>query len=168
MPIYSHGPYGLPEGYLGNNINLVVSQSSGAFTSSSSSVTAVTNLSCNIQTSGDYPVEIRMMPDGNSSNDAQLGLHNLASLQSISGSVRLLRDGNNIGTFDLQYSINGGTGSPNSQVMYVTPNVYFLDFPPKGNHTYSISVISGNNTNLEVLVKYMVLVVYENRSMIYK
>ena len=157
---------GIPQGMLGSPINCVVSASSGSFTTASSSAVDVTNLSCQIASSGDYPLHIRLIPDGSTSSSQILCGSSGGTGTAPECHVYILRNGTVICDF---YQLYEPVGTGNPSVCVPVSSVSTLDFPTKGMQTYKVQVkCNAGGGTPEVRMYNAKLVVYEDRSLIYK
>jgi hypothetical protein len=130
---------------------VAISASSGAYASAATSVTAVTNLSVTITTSG-RPVFVGLVADGDTSqsNAARLGT---SGSGTFSGYAIIKRDSTII-----SYNVlpSNSTTSP-----LLPPSMLnAVDAVAAGTYTYTVSTIS-QNAALSVLVEYCKLVAYE-------
>jgi hypothetical protein len=121
-----------------------ISSSSGSFSTTSASFTAVTNLSVTITTSG-RPVMLMLQPDGNTSNLAILD-----TFGSGGPNYSFFRGSTQLG---LQSAAAASAGVGN----LVQP--FLLDTPTAGTYTYTFK-IQGNGSNSSSC-SYYVLVAYE-------
>lgn len=103
--------------------NFLQSNSSGAFSNSSGVLTAVTNLSVGITTSGKV-VTIQLQPDGSGS------LSNI-NVSGTNGTVYLYRDSTEIANWDLS-----------AAVKYPVSSFSFVEAPAAGTYTYTARVVS--------------------------
>lgn len=121
---------------------VAISASSDSFSTTSSSLVGVTNLSAQIQTSG-RPVRIILTPDNTQRGSS-------IAFQAVNGQVQLSRiGGSNTSVFN---GLQAGVYTPSS--------FSYIDFPSAGTYTYAVSVLSGTSGNF-VHVTNCVLIVYE-------
>lgn len=120
-----------------------VSSSSGNFTTTSASLTAVTNLTCTITTSG-RPVMVMLTPDG-TLDGSEIDTNNSLCI------CEFRRDSTTIGSFELQ----GTTG----QVWVGPPSVSVVDVVAAGTYTYVLRASASPGST--VGVRYCRLVVFE-------
>ena len=130
--------------------NREMSNSSGSFTTTSTSFVDVTNLSQSITTGG-YPVEVYLIGDSVSSSNAS-GANTLST-------ITLLRDGVAI-TFAPENVIAAeSTGSSTSSISIPPGAIRFLDYgPPAGTYTYKIQAKSATGcltavTNVRMYIR---------------
>lgn len=124
---------------------VAVSASSGNFSSTSASATAVTNLSVTLSTTG-RPVKVMLIPDG----------VNVVSYVACEASMT----GNKNLDFLRGSTTLGGCGTPSGSTAPISPAAYqVLDFVAAGTYTYSVKVTSDGTRNY--FVNYCILVAYE-------
>jgi hypothetical protein len=135
-------------------INKVLSSSSSSYTSTSTTLVAVTGLSASITTSG-RPVAVTLVPDNTTAAFLQTTSDGPTALFSIqinrdSGSIYLAQ-------FQNQAASTGGI-----IVAQMLPGaVFVLDTPSAGAHTYQVFVATGLSTGSAVSVNNCKLQLYE-------
>lgn len=133
-----------------------VSPSTGNFSTISGSVVAVTNAILTITTTG-RPVFVTLIPDGNTSNPANIQVEAVTSVGNVGLQMGffLFRDGSQI-----NYSQMGvGTYNSGSNVIFseLPPSAFsYVDFPTAGAHTYQLKVQSSAG-----IVQYCALAAFE-------
>lgn len=124
---------------------LDISSSSGTFSTSSASFTAVTNLSVSVTTNG-RPAVILIQPDG-TTNAALIDMFGGGA----TGEIRITRGGSNIGTWPIP-NVNDGSGTD------TTASYTIVDDVSAGTYTYAVEVKASGGSALIQRVK---LVAYE-------
>lgn len=127
-----------------------ISSSSGSFATSSATLSAVTNLSVGITTSG-RPVMLMIQDDG-STNESFIGLVSGANT-SVSADYALFR-----GTTQLTLMIIENNNA--SQTFVPPSSLIFLDTPSAGSYTYTLKAACSNGSS-NAFVRNSVLVAYE-------
>lgn len=122
--------------------NYLQSNSCGAYTNSSGVLTAVTNLSVGITTSGKV-VRIQLQPDG-SGNSSSISI-----TSGQTGNMYVYRDGAEIANFELSPISPDGMRIPVSSIS-------FTEAPAAGTYTYDIRVVTSS-----ISISYCRLVVSE-------
>ncbi len=137
----------------GASFNTVLSASSGGVSTSSTGYSDISNLSCTITTSGNSPVLIVAVPDGNSVGSGNESSWSLAlSSGSATGYVNCDMGGSSVGQSQFQYIATATT------VQFPPSVVSFYDFRVAGTYTYKLQfkVASGTQTfssnNIKLLV----------------
>lgn len=124
--------------------NYQISTSSGSFTTTSTSFTAVTNLSVTITTTG-RPVIIQLIPDGNTSTGSYVRYDFGSGTNP--GAMQFLRDASAINQFEV--------GMQTASVLtYLSPSSYmFFEVPGAGTYTYTVQVrvTSGGSGTFDVV-----------------
>ena len=119
---------------------------------SSGAVQPIANLAVSIRTTG-RPVTAWLMPaDGTS--DSNIGLWANTSAVSY---VYLVRDGQT----QLSYVLMHTPSATDLRMIYPTSAVSFLDLPPPGTHSYSISAMARSGSNNSIQFQNVKLVVFE-------
>jgi hypothetical protein len=122
-----------------------ISTSSGTFSTASSSLVSVTNLSVTLTTTG-RPVMVFLQPDG-SANRTLLGAAGTSTLN-----LTILRDGSAISNFQ---AMNGGAATSS-----FAPGAFLtLDLPSATSHTYTVQI--ANSASTTAYAQYLVLVAFE-------
>ncbi len=133
-------------------LNYQISSSSGTFSTSATTYTAVTNLSVTVVTSG-RPVYIAMQPDGSGS---------LSGIFVSTGTPSSLLKITN-GVVDQIWQIPGtsdsGGGLGNGISLTPVSSFSYIDTPSAGTHTYTVSVKS--STSIQIQVARAKLFAYE-------
>jgi len=143
---------------------VAISSSSGNFTTTSSTLTAVTNLSISITTTG-RPVLLLIQPDG-SGADCVIGpAVNGASQYRVSSQVHYFRGASDIAQFFLE---TGMATNANAQeyLLYSSNSFMFIDTGVAGSagtYTYSVQTdaLSSSGSNVKTYFQYCTLVAYE-------
>jgi hypothetical protein len=139
-------------GFAGATAGQQVSASSAGFShTGDTNDTDVTNITVTITTTG-RPVMLVLQPDGNTTNDAYIGVLSDAGLGRIA-TFKLLRDATVIAR-----SMHSGIAS---ELFRIPPGALTLvDTPAAGTYTYKLQVAVDNNAAV-VYAKYVVLIAYE-------
>lgn len=130
--------------------NIVFSASSGNFTTTSTSITSVTNLAINITTTRYVDVQINPYSDGNTSTlGALIDATGVTNVDPGGVVVQLWRNGNAIATWKMV-----GYQSQVSQPIIWPANMRILDNPPAQTNTYEVLVsavrLSGYTVTVQV------------------
>lgn len=132
-----------------------VSSSSVSYSTSSTSFTAVTNLSVSLTTTG-RPVMVFLV--GDASNPSYVSL-NSTTTSSPYGQVRFLRDVTDIGFYEVGITAANG-GGPKTNIETPSSGFSAFDAPAAGTYTYSVQVkVLASSTT--ILVASTKLVAYE-------
>jgi hypothetical protein len=126
-----------------------VSSSSGIFSTTSSSATAVTNLSVNITTVG-RPVKLELISASTTESSTINSTGNITMINA-SGYISFRRDGSAVGVYALNQDGSG-------QLEAVGP-YSFIDIPSAGTYTYSVYVASNGTGTIGV--RNIKLIAYE-------
>lgn len=133
---------------------VALSASSGVFTTSSSTLTDVTNLSVTITTSG-RPVILKLVADGSTVQFSQVYAQSVGA-ESPYGILAFLQGATVISLNGIHAVTNAG----NTEIYY-PPNAYeYLDFPVAGTYTYKVQIKRVNSNN-NIGVLYSKLVAFE-------
>lgn len=119
-----------------------VSSSSGTFSTSNGSYTAVTNLSVTLTVTGGRPVIAALFSDGNGSDNPAEIITDVGSIAQL----RITRGATPLATYGITYQ------------NAITPQAIDQN-PPGGSLTYAVSVKKGSSSS--IAVNYYVLVVYQ-------
>ena len=111
-----------------------ISSSSGNFTTSNTSYTAVTNLSLSFTTDGKHPVFIGLINDA-SGNPSTIGPNN-ATFADPSCTLKFLRGATNIG----EHTVRGLFGAEVVNRIHQCGNMFVIEVPAAGTYTYSVEV----------------------------
>lgn len=125
-----------------------LSSSSGNYSTSSGTFTAVTNLSCTITSTG-RPIRIEVISDGSgNASECYVGKNN----DTTSGTWRIKRDSTEIA----RLQVTGiGTSDPNHYLSFALPST--LDIVAAGTYVYTVEVSCDNS----LVMKYVKLLVFE-------
>lgn len=139
-----------------------LSSSCGAFSTTNTTYTDVTNLSVSFTTSGGGAVMCCLVPDG-SSSVARVGTTNLSQSTTVSGTVKCLRDSTDIGLQRFKQTAQVESVGSNLTLDLPVGGFVFMDTPSQGTYTYKIQLKedTGAGTGQEVYVEYAKLLVYE-------
>lgn len=134
--------------------NVVISSSSGSFSTTSSAATDVTNLSVSIATTG-RPVWIGMISDG-SGFDSYFGVSTTSAI-SVTLRMQLVRDSSAIGYFS---ATHGNHSSFVTSVTFPSSAFAYIDSPAAGSYTYKVQ-FAGLSGSVTRRVEKCKLVAYE-------
>lgn len=132
-----------------------LSSSSSSFTTSSTSLVDVTNLSLSITTTG-RPVFVGLIPAGSSAS--YLSISNGTGDTDITGQAAILRDGTVIARTELEAKGATSAGSLGSQVP--VGGLFFIEQPAAGTYTYKVQAAAGE-ASTGMSVNNAKLVAYE-------
>jgi hypothetical protein len=118
----------------------ISTSSSGSFSTSSSTLVDVTNLTASITTTGGA-VEIMLIPSGTAYCSVNIAV--TAGAFS-SGEISFLRDATNLGSLATVSNVTGTTGAPGA-------GFRMIDFPAAGTYTYKAQAkVSGASATMAV------------------
>lgn len=139
-------------------LNSVISSSCGAFTSTGTSHTPVTNLTATITSVG-RPIFIGLMPDG-TTNVSFFGVSNTTNPMAIAGMYEIYRASTLIATGSLSSGSSFfGTGTV-VQTSIPLSSISTIDSPSASTYTYTV-VVYADSVGSTVAVNYAKLIVYE-------
>lgn len=126
--------------------SLHISNSSGTFTTTSTSPVNVTNLSVNLTTTG-RPVSLFLINDGSNTGNSYIGGDgNSSNIQSVG--ILILRNGSEIAreVFEI-------TQASGAFVSFKIPvgSLRYTDVPSAGSNTYTIQIFSLNAANVSII-----------------
>lgn len=132
-----------------------ISSSSGAYTTTSTSFTDVTNLTFSITVTG-RPVMVALIPDGDTVNVSCIGVTNSGSTAA-GGQVKIRRGSTTLGLYLLR-----NLGSNTTRALQLPPSSFFLvdTGASAGTQSYAVSVLAASGTDT-VNVSYVKLIAYE-------
>jgi hypothetical protein len=135
-----------------------ISSSSSNVSTSSTSPTAVPNLSVTITTSG-RPVLIFLQPDS-SGNPSSVGVisNGQSSTTDQNAYIYFYRGASQLAYWSVYNQV--GTTTANSNALYGNDGFLFLDTPTAGTYTYSVKY-AVQNSSYSAIVDFVTLVAYE-------
>lgn len=148
--------YGSNENYLNTVLSrsMVSSDSSGNYSTTSSSYVDVTNLTLNITSIG-RPIYVGLISDG-TNDDGSLGT-NAGGVSSSEANFRLLRDS----TVIAQCRVSKAASSSSGSAISVPPGaLWIIDAPTAGTYTYKVQARRGVSSTT-VLAQYCKLIALE-------
>lgn len=139
---------------------VAMSSSSGAFSVTSTSPVAVTNLSTTITTSG-RPVQIMLVPDG-TSNGSNVGISAINNTNFDTGYFYIYRNGSEIARINPRMDISNAADSFAIGLYVPAGSVNHIDPVAAGTYTYAIYASSDQTAaSAFIYVNYAILVTYE-------
>lgn len=161
LNVTNHYQFVLPNKFISkpqlSSLNQQISSSSGAFSTSSATFTAVTNLSVTITSYG-RPIFIGLISDGSTNVASVSGSTNSISDNIYGISLRFLRGTTDIA--DLQASAVLTTATTNNQIFVPVTSFSHIDPIVAGTYTYTVKITTVDGTGLS-RVSWAKLIAYE-------
>lgn len=138
---------------------VALSASSGNFSTTSTTLVAVTNLSVTITTTG-RPVAISLVDDGTASG-SYVGVKVLASSTFNSAFFALKRGATQLTRIRISAEGAPNTGTASAHSFVPPSSISHLDMPSAGTYTYTLEINSADGTNTTAFVNAAKLLAYE-------